>query len=48
MVTTIIVIVYRLTIDDSRLERTNEKFDIRDRNDFIQSLIRRTGKEFLR
>ena len=47
-VTTIIVIVYRLTIDDSRFERTNEKVCIRNQNDFIESLIRRTRKEFLR
>lgn len=47
-VTTILVIVYRLTIDDSRLERTNEKVCIRNQNGFIESLIRRTRKEFLR
>lgn len=40
--------VYRLTIDDSRLERTNEEVCIRNQNDFIELLIRRTRKEFLR
>lgn len=47
-ITTIIVIVYRLTIDDPRLERTNEKVCIRNQNDFIELLIRPTRKEFLR